>query len=232
MVPVPVYVQVSVPWPVTGNTGAQLQLVLEVPPSPVKVTPEGTGSVILIVVPDAIRSPSFFTVSAKTPVPASGLCAKLLASETSTAPASPVIFLLLIVAMVMREASPGATVTVEVCAPRLQVPCWPGGIVAQPTMVVPALGISLMRTEPAATSMAGEQAPAGTANVPGPPGLTVKLKLPCTSPFLHTSKNPVRLSVNVTSVTPLPIVTATLPPARLGAPSSRPGGATVMLDTV
>lgn len=38
--------------------------------------------------------------------------------------------------------------------------------------------------------------------------------------FLQISMNPVRLSVNVTSVTPLPIMTLTLPPARFGVPTS------------
>src|SRR5882757_9061143 len=88
-----------------------------------------------------------------------------------------------------------------------------------------------MVTSPAATSIAGEQAPAGTTYGPSPPGLTEKLKLPCTSPVLQISRNPVCLLVIVTSVTPLPIVMLALPPARLGAPSSRPDGATAMLDT-
>ncbi len=84
---------------------------------------------------------------------------------------------------------------------------------------------------PAATSMAGEQAPAGTTNGPRLPGLTEKLKLPCTSPVLQISRKPVRLLVNVTSVTPLPIVMLALPPARLGGLSSRPAGATTILET-
>ena len=121
--------------PVTENAGVQLQFAPEVPPNPVNLTPSGTGSVILIVVPAATGAPSFFTVKVKAPVPAVGPFAKSLWSETS-------IFLLAMKAMVMVEISPGATVTVEIWASRLQAPCCAGGIVVQPDMALPVLGSS------------------------------------------------------------------------------------------
>ena len=80
--------------------------------------------------------------------------------------------------------------------------------------------------------MAGEHAPGGTVNGPRPPGFTVKVKFPRTSPRLQISRNPVRFSfVNVTSVTPSPMVTRTPPPGRSGAPTSLGPGATVMPET-
>ena len=101
----------------------------------------------------------------------------------------PFVLTLVTKAMVMVEMSPGATVTVEVWAAGLQGPCRPGGKVAQSDIVKPRLGNSLMKTVPATTSMAGEQAPAGTTNGPRPPGLTENVKSPDASfPLLQISK--------------------------------------------
>ena len=79
--------------------------------------------------------------------------------------------------------------------------------------------------------MAGEHAPAGTTKGPSAPGVTENVKFPRPGPCLQISRKPVRLSVNVTSVTPVPIVTSTLPMARLAVPTIWLGGTTSMLET-
>ena len=55
-------------------------------------------------------------------------------------------------------------------------------------MMPKLFGASLIVTFPAKTWIAGEHAPAGTVNGPSPPGLTVKVKLPLTSPALQISR--------------------------------------------
>ena len=74
--------------------------------------------------------------------------------------------LLVMMAMVSAEMSPGATVTVEVWTGRLHAPCWLAGMVAQPDMTMPAVGASAMTTWPAVICIAGEQYPGGTENGP------------------------------------------------------------------
>src|SRR5690349_8658932 len=104
-------------------------------------------------------------------------------------------------------------------------------------MVLPAVGSSVITTDPAISSMAGEQAPNETTNGPNPPGSTLNATLPVNlvpgAGFLHISRNPVGfLFVYVTSVTPLKIRTPITPLARSGSlPEDRLGGATIMLDT-
>jgi hypothetical protein len=99
-------------------------------------------------------------------------------------------------------------------------------------------GVSVMVNIPAGTSIGGEQRPTGTTIGPILPGLTVKVKLPVmgavvVNPSLQISRYPPlrEWSRYVTSVTPGPILTETVPLLRFGGTDIFATGTTSMFDT-